>query len=132
MRRFFLRLFGLFVLLSGIAALAALALGWAHPAIRLCWWALIFFLFITALTGWMGLRALHQSARGFVTSVSLMVTAKLLGSALFVALYAWLTKPQSPMFIIPFFILYIFFTVFEIRELIIAQKRVDSAAAHKS
>ncbi|MCS6916615.1 MAG: hypothetical protein RMK52_06385 [Chitinophagales bacterium] len=120
------------LLLTGLLALLLAGIGCltdaSHPAFSFGWWALLFFGVITWLTGWMGLRSLKQSARGFVTAVSATVMIKLLASAAFVATYAWITKPDSPVFIIPFFVLYVVFTVFEIREVIAAQKRHASSS----
>lgn len=129
MVRFTLRLLALAAVAAILLAGAGWLLGYNHPAIVFGWWALLFFLFITLFTGWLGLNALRQSARGFVAAVSSMVMIKLLASAAFVAGYALWMHPESPVFIIPFFVLYVLFTVFEIRQLIGAQKHAGNSTS---
>ena len=87
------------------------------------WSALAFFFALTIITGYMGFRSLEKSAYGFVASVNGIVLLKLALSVAFVVAYLLIAKPDKPNFIISFFILYIIYTVFEIRQLIMAQKR---------
>ena len=87
------------------------------------WISLLFFFAVTAITLYIGLKGLEKSAYGFVASVNGIVLIKLLLSAALVVLYVVIERPKEPKFIIPFFFFYFVFTVFEIRQLLIAQKR---------
>ena len=87
------------------------------------WLSLTFFFVLTIITGYIGVRSLEKSAHGFVASVNGIVLLKLLLSVGFIITYVLVAKPHTPNFIISFFILYVFYTVFEIRQLIILQKK---------
>jgi peptidoglycan/LPS O-acetylase OafA/YrhL len=87
------------------------------------WAALIYFFALTILAGYIGVRSLSKSAHGFVASVNGIVMLKLFLSAAFVIAYAIITKPHRPDFVISFFLLYVVYTVFLVREFIIAQKK---------
>jgi hypothetical protein len=86
------------------------------------WYALLFFFIVTLITGYIGLRAMEKSAHGFIAGVNGMVMVKLFMSVIFVIVYVLLAKPNKALFITSFFILYVIYSVFEIRELILAQK----------
>lgn len=87
------------------------------------WAALIYFFLLTALAGYIGILSLNKSAHGFVASVNGIVMIKLLFSAGFVIAYALIAKPNRPDFVISFFLLYVVYTFFLVREFIIAQKK---------
>ena len=110
---------------AAIAVLVVIA-GLLFPAIAsfqdFTWLSLIFFSLLTALTLYIGLRGLEKSSYGFVASVNGIVLLKLMLSVILVLLYVIFVKPKEPMFILPFFLFYILFTVFELRELLLAQK----------
>jgi len=93
-----------------------------QPFQNFTWLSLAFFFIVTLLTGYVGLRGLEKSAHGFVASVNGMVVLKLFMSVIFIITYVVIAKPNSAVFITSFFILYVVFSVFEIRELIMAQK----------
>lgn len=110
---------------AAIAVLVVIA-GLLFPAIAsfqdFTWLSLIFFSLLTALTLYIGLRGLEKSSYGFVASVNGIVLLKLMLSVILVLLYVIFVKPKEPLFILPFFLFYILFTVFELRELLLAQK----------
>jgi hypothetical protein len=87
------------------------------------WFSLLFFFLVTIITGYIGFRSLEKSPHAFVASVNGIVFLKLAFSVGFVVSYLLIAKPGKPDFIISFFILYVIYTVFEVRQLIIAQKR---------
>ncbi|HUM48358.1 MAG TPA: hypothetical protein PLD84_15610 [Chitinophagales bacterium] len=86
------------------------------------WISLAFFSLITALTLYIGLKGLEKNSYGFVASVNGIVLVKLMLSAVLVLVYVLIERPKDPKFIIPFFIFYIVFTIFEVREILMAQK----------
>lgn len=86
------------------------------------WVGLMFFFMLTIITGYIGLRAVGKSSHGFVAGVNGIVLLKLVLSIAFLIGYLSIAKPINSNFIVSFFALYIFYTVFEIRELIGAQK----------
>ena len=115
----------LIICTTGMALLVALA-SYLLPAMApfqsFTWISLIFFALLTALTLYIGLTGLEKSSYGFVASVNGIVLVKLMFSAVLVLVYVVITRPHNPFFIIPFFVFYILFTVFEVRELLMAQK----------
>ena len=109
---------------AAIAVLVVIA-GLLWPSIAsfrdFTWLSFTFFALLTGLTLYIGLRGLEKSSYGFVASVNGIVLLKLMLSVVLVLVYVILTKPKEPQFILPFFIFYILFTVFEVRELLLAQ-----------
>ena len=87
------------------------------------WLSLVFFIVLTIITGKIGFRSLQKSPYGFVASVNGIVILKLFLGVGFIIAYVLIAKPEGPSFIISFFVLYVFYTVFEIRTLIIAQRK---------
>ena len=86
------------------------------------WFSLLFFFLVTLVTGYIGFRSFEKTAHGFVSSVNGMMMLKLFLCIIFIIVYVVIAKPHSPVFISSFFFLYLIYTVFEIRELIAAQK----------
>lgn len=86
------------------------------------WSCLAFFFIVTVATLYMGLKGLEKSSHGFVATVNGIVMIKLFLSVGLVIGYLLLAKPNNGWFILPFFVFYIVFTVFEIRELLKGQK----------
>lgn len=115
----------LIIFTAGMAVVVAL-LSYLIPVMAsfqlFTWISLLFFSLITALTLYIGLRGLEKNSYGFVASVNGIVLVKLMLSAVLVLVYVIITRPHNPVFIIPFFVFYILFTVFEVRELLMAQK----------
>ncbi|MBK6484419.1 MAG: hypothetical protein KBF32_02325 [Chitinophagales bacterium] len=115
----------LIIYCAAIALLVVIA-GLLFPAITsfqdFTWLSFLFFSLLTALTLYIGLRGLEKSSYGFVASVNGIVLLKLMLSVVLVLVYVIVTRPKEPQFILPFFLFYILFTVFEVRELLLAQK----------
>ncbi len=116
-RRLLLLATGLAVILGSIQMFVGIR-SWLHFA----WWSLLFFSLLSAITGWVGKQALRKTGYMLVASVTASVFVKLLCSAVFVALYVVIVRPSSVSFVIPFFFMYILFTVFELRQLTFAQQ----------
>lgn len=118
--------FKLVVFTVAIALLAASGIIWIPamlPFQVFTWIALVFFFLVTALSLYIGLKGLEKSSYGFVASVNGIVLLKLMLSVMLIIVYMLFAKPKDPVFIVPFFLFYIFFTVFEVRELLIAQQK---------
>ena len=115
------------LILTALLALLLAAINFFIPfftAIQhVTWFALLFFLLLTLLTGYLGFRSIEKSAYGFVSTVNGMVMLKLFLCIGFVIGYLLMVKPATHNFIFPFFILYVIYTVFEIRQLVVAQKK---------
>ncbi len=86
------------------------------------WIALVFFAALTGISLYIGLNGLQKKAYGFVASVNGIVLIKLFLSTILVLIYVMVAHPEDPSFIIAFFFFYIVYTVFEVRELILAQR----------
>ena len=114
-------------ILTGGLALMIVLLNYAVPLFNsvknFTWLSIAFFFTLTIITGYIGFRSLEKSAYGFVASVNGIVLIKLLLCVGFVIAYLVIARPHAPDFVISFFILYIIYTVFEIRELVIAQRK---------
>ncbi|MCY7408656.1 MAG: hypothetical protein LH473_00140 [Chitinophagales bacterium] len=115
------------LMLTVVCAVVIAALNYFIPFFNgfrnFSWCALVYFFLLTALAGYIGILSLNKSAHGFVASVNGIVMIKLLFSAGFVIAYALIAKPGRPDFVISFFLLYVVYTVFLVREFIIAQKK---------
>ncbi len=80
--------------------------------------AVAFFALLTTLLANLQLKAADKSGSRFITGVMGGVGLRMLFCVLFVVIY-WVTaKERNTFFIIYFFILYLFFTVFEIKFLL--------------
>jgi hypothetical protein len=87
------------------------------------WFSLLFFVLVTLLTFSIALNGLKKNTgHGFVASVNGTVLLKIFLSIAFIIVYILLARPKGPAFIFPFFVFYIVFTFFEVRELLKAQK----------
>lgn len=116
--------FKLVVFTVAVALLAAFGILWIPamlPFQVFTWIALVFFFLVTAISLYIGLKGLEKSSYGFVASVNGIVLLKLMLSVILIIFYMLFAKPEDPVFIVPFFLFYIFFTVFEVRELLMAQ-----------
>jgi hypothetical protein len=82
------------------------------------WLALVFFVLLTIFLTKMSLKAANKSGSGFVNSVMSGIGLRMLLCILFVAIYWVTTNKRDSFFVIYFFILYLFFTGFEIRFLL--------------
>ena len=82
------------------------------------WIALTFFAILTTVLTRLSLKSAAKSGSRFVTGVMGGVGLRMMFCVLFVVIY-WVTaKERNTFFIIYFFILYLFFTVFEIKFLL--------------
>lgn len=123
---FRLVLIKLLVFTVALALLAAFSIIWIPamlPFQSFTWIALVFFFLVTTLSLYIGLKGLEKSSYGFVASVNGIVLLKLMLSVVLIIVYMLLVKPKDPVFIVPFFLFYIFFTVFEVRELLLTQNK---------
>lgn len=88
------------------------------------WLALLFFALLTILLTNMSLKAAAKSGSRFVSSIMGGVGLRMMCCILFIVIY-WVTaKQRDTFFVIYFFILYLFFTVFEI-QFLLHKLRVD-------
>ena len=122
-RSFIISLIILTAILVVISALVNYFIPFFYSIQNFTWLSLTFFFVLTFISGYMGFRSLEKTAYGFVAGVNGIVLLKLILSVGFLIAYLVITKPGSPYFIIPFFVFYIIYTVFLIRQVIMAQKR---------
>jgi len=115
------------ILLTAIMTVGLAGVNYWIPFFRsfqtFSWLSLLFFFLLTALTGWLALKGVSKkTGLGFVTNVNAVVMIKIFLSVIFVILYVVLVHPENIGFITSFFFLYIVFTVFEVRQIVLAQK----------
>ena len=120
MQKFYLRLF----LVSAISA--ALLFLWNNFGplnfrSNLSWYALIFFVFSTALIHYFLTQSAKQSPQVFVRSFMAVTTIKLLAYLLFIVVFLMNRPPGGKVFVIHFLFLYFFFTSFETYQLFKSQ-----------
>ena len=116
MSKFYTQLF-LITLICGAILFISDVTGFTHIGI-IGWIALGFFAILTTILTNMSLRSAAKSGSRFVTGVMGGVGLRMMFCVLFVIIY-WVTaKERNTFFIIYFFILYLFFTVFEIKFLL--------------
>jgi len=82
------------------------------------WLALAFFVVLTITITNMTLQAGEKSPSRFITSIMGSVGIRMLVCVMFVLIYWVVVKNRDKFFIIYFFTLYLFFTVFEIMYLV--------------
>ena len=127
MKSFLIRLILLTVIMALIIAVCNFSIPMLQSFQLFTWISLAFFFLLTLITGYMALKGMEKSPHGFVASVSGIVMVKLFLSAGLVIAYVLLAKPDNASFIISFFVLYVVYTVFEIRQMILAQKSQQRA-----
>ncbi|MFM9945826.1 MAG: hypothetical protein ACKVQB_11410 [Bacteroidia bacterium] len=116
MSKFYTQLF-LITLICGAILFISDVTGFTHIGL-IGWIALAFFAILTTVLTNMSLRSAAKSDSRFVTGVMGGVGLRMMFCVLFVIIY-WVTaKERNTFFIIYFFILYLFFTVFEIKFLL--------------
>jgi hypothetical protein len=80
----------------------------------LSWLSLLFFTTISLAAYFFGLKAANSTNKNDFNNVFIVLTtAKLLISLFLVWLYQIFTEPTTKLFILPFFLIYIIFTIFE-------------------
>ena len=106
--------------LAGLAALVALLLLFLHqfPAIgeyqSFSWISWLCFIGISFLMFFLGKwSAMHRDRNLFVSISILLGGGKMLLAVLLVIVYSKLMQPTSRAFVIPFFLVYLCFTIFE-------------------
>jgi hypothetical protein len=109
-----------FTQLAAVAALAAAALVALHQAPAFAghewfsWGGWGAFILLVALSFYAGRRsALSANKNDFTNLVIGLSMGKMMAAAMGVILYAKVVQPQSKLFIVPFFIVYAIFTVYE-------------------
>jgi hypothetical protein len=121
-----------FGLLSISMALVAAGLQWLNPDF-LTWtqvmWQWVFFTLMTAKILFLGGKAIHHPNPNLFTALTLgSVLGKLMASLVFLFIYTKVLQPEGRAFIVLFFVLYLGYTIFEIRTL---SSMVGRAAAKK-
>ncbi len=116
MSKFYTQL-SIITLICGAILLISDATGFTHIGL-IGWIALGFFALLTSVLTHMSLKSAAKSGSRFVTGVMGGVGLRMLFCVLFVIIYWVTTKERNTFFIIYFFILYLFFTVFEIMFLL--------------
>ncbi len=109
-----------FILLATISILATAGLFFVNraPALQaytdLAWISLAFFIMISILMYYAGYRAALSDNKYQFTNVIMGFTfGKMMLSALIILAYNKLMEPDSKFFILPFFGLYVIYTIFE-------------------
>ncbi len=100
---------GLGLLLFALHQLPALA-----PYASLSWVSCLFFVFFSILIFIVGYKAAQSSNKHLFTSVILgFVFGKMFLSIILLIIYHQIVQPTSNLFLVPFFIVYLIYTVFE-------------------
>jgi|APTNR8051073442_1049403.scaffolds.fasta_scaffold00229_18 hypothetical protein len=109
-----------FIQLAAVAAFAAAALAALHQAPVFAghewfsWGGWATFILLAVLSFYAGRRsALSANKNDFSSLVIGLSMGKMMAAALGVIVYAKAVQPQSKLFIVPFFIIYAIFTVYE-------------------
>jgi hypothetical protein len=116
MGRFYTNLLILTATCAGILAAADMS-GYTHIGMP-GWLALLFFFLLTVIMVNMTIRAEAKSNSRFVTGTMGTKGLRMLLCILFIVVYLVTTPKRDVYFIVYFFILYLFFTMFEIVYLI--------------
>lgn len=82
------------------------------------WSALIYYVAIGLLIGWMTQRAINASNSAFFRGVLGATGIRMLLSIFFLAIYLIISDIKSKEFIVFYLILYLFYTIFEISQLV--------------
>ncbi|MEM7101602.1 MAG: hypothetical protein AAF502_00645 [Bacteroidota bacterium] len=111
----FLKQLGLFSL--GVAVIIALL--YLIPAMRpefgFAWSCWITFILVTYIMYWLSMRSLNSPSKGLFISVSMLLNGfKIVISLILVIFYYQLFQPETKLFLIPFFITYLLYTIFEV------------------
>lgn len=109
------------MLLSGVTLISVLALIGLHsferlqPHTPLSWISLGLFTLLTVAMYYSGSRALHsQNKNDFTNVVMGFTTGKMFLAIAIIFGYLKLVEPTDKLFIIPFFTVYLIYTVFEV------------------
>ncbi|MCB0644436.1 MAG: hypothetical protein KDC44_22485 [Phaeodactylibacter sp.] len=93
----------------------------------LSWLSLGFFFLVSWTMYTLGSRlAVSSNKNAFTSMVMVFVFAKMLLSVLIIAVYAKTFEPQSKLFVLPFFLVYLIYTIFETYFLmIVGRTKID-------
>ena len=84
------------------------------PHSSLNWSSLILFILLSLMMYFVGRKAaLSENKNTFTNTVLLFTMAKLFLTIIIIYVYNEMVKPESRLFILPFFAIYIIFTIFE-------------------
>ena len=107
--------------LTLISLLSAIGLYFVHqipilaPHSALSWGSLGFFVALSLVMFFVGRKAaVSQNKNDFTNVFLLFLMAKLFSCAILVIVYLKTVEPQTKLFVLPFFGLYIIYTVFEV------------------
>jgi hypothetical protein len=85
----------------------------------LSWFSLVIFVGISVAAYIFGLKTANSRNKGdFINLIIILIAAKMLICLFTVWLYQIFVEPESKLFVIPFFIIYLIFTSFEMYILI--------------
>jgi len=112
-RSFFLQLFGI-TLLFAIVAIICSQIPAVSAYTGIFWLSIAFFFFFSLAMYFFAKKAALSSNRHAFTNVTIGTLAgKLLLSVVLLVIYKQVADPPDRLFIIPFFIVYLFYTMFE-------------------
>ncbi len=114
---FTLKLTGLTVLISAIVLLLLKQVPAYNPG-TFIWIAVGFFYLLTFILYAMAMMGLKQSQKTFTVSVLGSMTLRFIFSVLFLVIYLIINPEKNKAFIISFLFLYLFYTIFEIFQLV--------------
>jgi len=94
------------------------------------WLSLAFFFLISLVVLYFGEKGIRsKSQRTFTAMINLGTLLRLVGGASLVLIYALLIKPSDKLFVVPFFLFYLCYTVFDVAYLIRLNRKQQADAA---
>ncbi len=113
-RHSFLKQLGLGAIVLAILLFFLHQLPAFEPFQLLSWLSLAFFVLLSFLMYELGYRATFSSNKyAFTNIVIVFMVGKLLFSVILIVVYSQLTRPESKLFLLPFFGIYLYYTIFE-------------------
>ncbi|NNJ55881.1 MAG: hypothetical protein HKP14_07100 [Bacteroidia bacterium] len=82
------------------------------------WGALVFYVFLGLAIGWITQRSVNSSNSAFFRGVMGATGLRMILSVLFLAIYLIISDIKAMEFVVYYLILYLFFTIFEIYQLV--------------
>lgn len=114
-RRFFIEL-AVVSLVAILIVIGLQQLAFLKPYGLLAWLSLAFFMLVSLLMYYSGYRAAHSDNKNTFTNVVIgYTTAKMFLSVIIVLIYGKLAAPPDKFYILPFFAIYLIYTIFETR-----------------
>ncbi len=111
--RFYSRLTILSILVAILMA-ALLQTALLNPYLNITIGSIIFFVLLSIVVYHLGYRIAHMENKNAYTSfIMAFIFGKMLFSIMFLAFFYILTKPQDKYFLLPFFLVYLCYTIFE-------------------